>query len=94
MVGLKLLLDAGYCLYLIGARPATLAVALAAYAPGEIGVSSVTVATLRTRAQLSRDPARNLAALEKFLLPLAGVSFDADTALLTAAQCEGEAASA
>ena len=92
MVGLKLLLDAGYCLHLIGARPATLAATLAAYAPGEIGVSSVTVATLRTRAQLSRDPARNLAALEKFLLPLAVVSFDADTALLTAAQLEGEAA--
>ena len=89
---IRLLLDAGYCLHLIEARPATLAATLAAYAPGEIGISSVTVAALRTRAQLSRDPARNLAALEKFLLPLAVVSFDADTALLIAAQLEGEAA--
>jgi molybdate-binding protein/predicted nucleic acid-binding protein len=77
---LHLLLDASYCLHLIATRPASLAAALAAYAPGAIGVSAVTVAALRARARASRDPARNLAALEKFLLPLTIVSFDAATA--------------
>lgn len=92
MTAIKLLLDASCCLYLIGARPASLAATLAAYTPGEIAVSSVTVAALRARARLSRDPARNLAALEKFLLPLAIASFDADAALLATAVPAGEAA--
>jgi molybdate-binding protein/predicted nucleic acid-binding protein len=83
MTNLKLLLDASYCWRLIADRPAALATALAAYAPGEIGISSVTVAAMRARAQVSSDPARNRRALEKFLLPLTVVSFDEATALLT-----------
>lgn len=90
MAALKLLLDSSYCLHLIALRPAGLAGALAAHVPGEIGISSVTVAVLRGRAQRSRHPARNLAALERFLAPLVVVSFDAATALLAGAQVTGE----
>ena len=72
----KLLLDTSYCLALIGRRSHALLTAFEAFAPGEIAVSSLTVAALQERVQKSRFPERNRRALEQFLLPLAIVDFD------------------
>jgi molybdate-binding protein/predicted nucleic acid-binding protein len=76
----KLLLDTAFCLALIGRRPAGLAAALTAYQPGEIAISSLSVAALFGRAQRSQQPQQNLRALEHFLLPLRVVDFDAEAA--------------
>src|SRR5690606_19482605 len=76
----RLLLDTSYCLYLIRIRPRLVQVAFENYRPGEIAVSSLTVAALEATARRSSDPVRNRQALEQFLLPLAVVDFDADAA--------------
>lgn len=79
-MGIHLLLDTSFCLYLIDAKPTKLLDALTRFQPGELGVSSITVAALEARAQNSRRPAQNRRALEQFLLPLAVADFDAETA--------------
>lgn len=76
----KLLLDTGYCLYLIKERPRQLQAAFNSFAPGDIGVSSLTVAALESYVQASRHPAQNRRALEQFLLPLEILDFDAEAA--------------
>ena len=77
---IKLLLDTAFCLALIEHRPAGLAVALTAYQPGEIAISSLSVAALFGHAQRSQQLQQNLRALEHFLLPLRVVDFDAEAA--------------
>lgn len=76
----RLLLDTSYCLFLIRERPRLVQVAFEQYAPGEIAVSSLTVAALEASARRSSDPVRNRQALDQFLLPLAVVDFDAEAA--------------
>jgi molybdate-binding protein/predicted nucleic acid-binding protein len=76
----RLLLDTSYCLFLIRTRPRLVQVAFEHYRPGEIAVSSLTVAALEAFARRSSDPVRNRRALEQFLLPLVVVDFDADAA--------------
>lgn len=76
----RLLLDTSYCLFLIRTRPRLVQVAFEHYRPGEIVVSSLTVAALEAFARRSSDPVRNRRALEQFLLPLVVVDFDADAA--------------
>ena len=77
---LRVLLDTAFCLTLIRTRAAAMQTLFHAYTPGEIALSSMTVAALQARAERSRDPARNRRALEQFLLPLVVVNFDATDA--------------
>jgi molybdate-binding protein/predicted nucleic acid-binding protein len=79
---IKLLLDESYCLHLIRERPRHLLPAFERFQPGEIGVSSITVAGLQARADQSQAPAHNRRALDQFLLPLAVVDFDAAAAAM------------
>jgi molybdate-binding protein/predicted nucleic acid-binding protein len=72
----RFLLDTDYCLALIRRQPAHLEAVFDRFTPGEIGLSSLTVAALQERVQKSRSPERNRRALEQFLLPLAIVDFD------------------
>lgn len=74
------LLDTSYCLYLIRTQAHHLAPRFEAFAPGELAVSSLTVARLQAYAQATQDPARNRRALEQFLLPLVVAGFDAEAA--------------
>ncbi len=74
---IKALLDDAFCLHLIRRRSAGALAVFADYQPGEVALSALTVATLRARALQSRAPTRNLAALERFLLPLVILEFDA-----------------
>lgn len=76
----RLLLDTSYCLFLIRERPRLVQVAFEHYRPGEIAISSLTVAALEAYARRSSDPVRNRQALEQFLLPLTVVDFDAESA--------------
>ncbi len=77
---MRLLLDTSFCLYLIAEKPPHLAAALGAFAPGDLGVSSITAAALQAQAQASQDPARNTQALAQFLLPLEVADFDGESA--------------
>jgi predicted nucleic acid-binding protein len=76
----RLLLDTSYCLFLIRTRPRLVQVVFEHYRPGEIAVSSLSVAALEAAARRSHDPVRNRRALDQFLLPLTVVDFDAEAA--------------
>jgi molybdate-binding protein/predicted nucleic acid-binding protein len=78
--GVHILLDTSFCLHLIRTRPRHLLQAFASYGPNEVAVSALTVAALQARAEASRSPEQNRMALERFLLPLRVVEFDAEAA--------------
>ncbi|HHY54713.1 MAG TPA: hypothetical protein GYA08_04685 [Chloroflexi bacterium] len=84
-VQVKLLLDTSYCLLLIRTRLRQVQGAFEHYRPGEIAVSSLTVAMLEVAARSSHNPVRNRRALDQFLLPLVVVEFDDE-----AARCLGQ----
>jgi putative molybdopterin biosynthesis protein len=77
---IKLLLDTSYCLFLIRERPQLVQVAFERYQPGEIGISSLTIAALEAYARRSSNPVRNRQALTQFLMPLKVADFDAESA--------------
>lgn len=78
------LLDTNICIYLIKNNPPEVRERFAAYAPGEIGITSVSVAELYYGVEKSASREKNARALEALLLPLEIVSFD-----MTAAQIYG-----
>ena len=88
----RYLLDTHACLHLIRRGPGDLAALFERCAPGEIAISSLTLAALRARAQQSREPERNRRALDQFVLPLAVVDFDAEAAQWLGALAAGVAA--
>ncbi|MBW3623394.1 MAG: type II toxin-antitoxin system VapC family toxin [Armatimonadetes bacterium] len=69
------LLDTDICIYIIKRKPPQVLQRFSAFEPGEIGVSSITVAELYYGAEKSRHPSRNIQALEQFLMPLSIVEF-------------------
>lgn len=79
-IEVRAILDTAFCLDLIHTHHGELLEIFAEFAPGEIAISALTVAILQARAQMSREPARNLAALAQFLLPLVVADFDAEAA--------------
>jgi tRNA(fMet)-specific endonuclease VapC len=78
---MKYLLDTNICIALIRQKPAALIHRLTAIEPGEVGISSITLAELIYGAVKSTRPEQNQAALEQFLLPLELVDFDGSAAL-------------
>jgi tRNA(fMet)-specific endonuclease VapC len=77
---MKYILDTSICIALIREKPAALIGRLTALEPGEVGLSSITLAELIDGADKSARPEQNLAALEQFLLPLELVDFDGSAA--------------
>jgi tRNA(fMet)-specific endonuclease VapC len=77
---MRYLLDTNICIYLINDRPVSVRKRLSSLDPGDVGVSSITVAELAYGVEKSKSP-RNLAALEGFLLPLEIAPFDLDAAM-------------
>ncbi len=67
---MKYMLDTNICIELIRRRSNKLIQRLTRCQPGEVGVSSITVAGLIFGANKSNQVGQNLAALEQFLLPL------------------------
>lgn len=75
-----ILLDTDICIYAINRRnPGTLA-RLRGLQAGDVGISAVTYAELRFGVENSARPDSNLVALERFLLPLEVLAFDAEAA--------------
>jgi tRNA(fMet)-specific endonuclease VapC len=73
---MKYMLDTNICIELIRHKPQKLIRRLTRCEPGEVGVSSITIAELAHGANKSNQVEQNLAALEQFLLPLEIADFD------------------
>jgi tRNA(fMet)-specific endonuclease VapC len=74
------MLDTDICIYLIKRKPIHVLERLRTLRPGEVAVSSITVAELQYGACKSSRPERNQEALAEFFLPLEVVSFDESAA--------------
>jgi tRNA(fMet)-specific endonuclease VapC len=77
---MKALRDTNICIYLIKEHPPAIRRRFANFAPGEIGVSAVTIAELQDGVEKSAAKERNKAALAAFLLPFEYLPFDAEAA--------------
>ena len=73
---MKYMLDTNICIGLIRQKPQNLIQRLMLCKPGEVGVSSITIAELAHGANKSNQIEQNLSALEQFLLPLEVADFD------------------
>ena len=73
---MKYMLDTNICIGLIRQKPQKLIHRLTQCEPGEVGVSSITIAELAHGANKSNQVEQNLSALEQFLLPIEVADFD------------------
>lgn len=73
---MKVMLDTNACIFLIKRRSPRLLARVQRHVPGEIGVSSITVAELEYGVAKSSRPEQNRQALAEFLLPLEIATFD------------------
>ena len=78
---MKYLLDTNICIYLIQHHPPAVRKHFERLAPGDVGISSITLAELEYGVQKSRFPEKNHSALTQFVLPLEVPAFDAEAAL-------------
>lgn len=67
---MRYMLDTNACIALIKRKPAAAIRRFANLAPGDAGISSITLAELRYGVEKSAAVEKNAAALEEFLLPL------------------------
>jgi tRNA(fMet)-specific endonuclease VapC len=77
-----ILLDTDICIYIVRQKPIAVLQKFNTYRPGDVGISTITVAELLVGAQKSQRPQQNHAAVEQFLLPLTVVPFDYDAAIV------------
>ena len=79
---MKYLLDTNICIALIRQKPAALLQRLITHPPGDIGISSITLAELVHGVEKSAQIDQNRAALQQFLLPLELADFDQEAAFV------------
>jgi tRNA(fMet)-specific endonuclease VapC len=73
---MRFMLDTDSCIALIKRKPASILRRLTALAPGEAGISAITLAELRYGVAKSAQREKNGLALDEFLLPLEVADFD------------------
>jgi tRNA(fMet)-specific endonuclease VapC len=78
---MKYLLDTNICIALIRQKPAALLEQLTSQQPGDVGISSITLAEFVHGAEKSAQSEHNMSALQQFLLPLELADFDQRAAL-------------
>ena len=78
---MKVLLDTNICIYLIKNNPPEVRQHFTQLNPGDVGVSSITVAELQYGVAKSTAKDKNAAALAAFLLPLEILPFDTESAV-------------
>jgi tRNA(fMet)-specific endonuclease VapC len=78
---MKYLLDTNICIYLIKHHPPAVRKHFERLVPGDVGISSITLAELEHGVAKSRFPEKNRAALMQFVLPLEILAFNAEAAL-------------
>jgi tRNA(fMet)-specific endonuclease VapC len=74
----KIVLDTDICIYAINRKRPEILSRVRDYDIGQVGISSITYAELRFGVENSAKPEENLDRLERFLLPLEIVPFDAE----------------
>lgn len=67
---MKYLLDTNICIYIIKRKPEKVIKHFKEHKPGDIGISSITIAELNYGIEKSSKPATNTIALKEFLQPL------------------------
>ena len=77
---MKILLDTNMCIYIMNRRPVHVVERFKDYKPGEIGVTSITVAELHFGVSKSSQIERNRHALIRFLAPLEIMPFTTEAA--------------
>ncbi len=82
---MRFMLDTDSCIALIKRKPAKMLDKLTSHVPGDVGLSTVTLAELRYGVAKSAQKEMNAGALDGFLLPLEIADFDE-----TAADVYGE----
>lgn len=78
---MRVLLDTNICIYMIKNKPPEVRKHFEQFVPGDIALSSITVAELQYGVEKSAAREKNALALEAFLLPLEIAPFDAESAL-------------
>ena len=73
---MKVLLDTGTCMHVIRRRNPELVQRIKRYNPGDIGISSITLAELSFGVAKSNQPEKNAVALSEFTMPLDIAHFD------------------
>jgi tRNA(fMet)-specific endonuclease VapC len=73
---MRFMLDTDSCIALIRRKSASILRRLTALAPGEVGLSAITLAELRYGVAKSAQREENAQALDEFLLPLEIADFD------------------
>ncbi len=73
---IKAMLDTNICIYLIKNNPPEVGERFRKYVFGELGISSIAVSELMYGVHKSRQPEKNMTALDAFLLPLKILPFD------------------
>ena len=79
---MRFLLDTNICIYMIKNNPPEIHEHFQSITPGDVYISSVTVAELQYGVEKSVAKGQNASALEAFLLPLEIASFDLDSAVV------------
>ena len=74
------LLDTNICIYLIKNKPIEVLQRFQQIEIGNIGISSITLSELVFGSQKSQFPDKNLQALEKFIISLETLAYDAKAA--------------
>ncbi len=77
---MRYMLDTSACIALIKRKPAAAILRFAALMPGDVGVSSITLAELRYGVAKSAAVLKNAEALAEFLVPLEIAAFGTDAA--------------
>lgn len=78
---MRVLLDTNICIYMIKNKPPEVRKHFERFVPGDIAISSITVAELQYGVEKSAAREKNALALEAFLLPLEIAPFDMESAL-------------
>ena len=79
---MKYLLDTNICIVLIRQKSAAVLQRLISQKPGDVGISSITLAELVYGVEKSAQVEQNKAALQQFILPLELADFDQSAALV------------
>ena len=77
---MRILLDTDICIYAINRKRPEVLSRVRGYPLGEVGISAITYAELRFGVENSATVEQNMDRLERFLLPLEIVPFDAEAA--------------
>jgi len=79
---MKYLLDTNICIYIIKKKPVQVLKRFSKLKPGDVAVSSITIAELYYGVAKSSKPNENTIALQEFLQPMEKLDFDTEDSIV------------